>query len=122
MSEFEVVSHLLGLYPIVINALNVYKDTKSTRAIAPLIHELKVEQIIYREFVHALVAPDIVEEETYLLDLLQGASSQTLWQDVTLNQKVLIRLGSVKAKVILDTLREIERLLNGLNSEFNISR
>ncbi|KAE9378877.1 hypothetical protein N431DRAFT_478013 [Stipitochalara longipes BDJ] len=116
MSGFEVVGLLLGLYPLVVDAVNVYKATKTGRAATSLIRKLRVEEVVYHQFVYKLLAPNVPGTDIYRLYLNQELPDVGLWQEVALNQKLRIRLGAEKADIILDILREIESLLRDLNT------
>jgi hypothetical protein len=123
MSGFEIVGLLLGLYPLVVDAVNVYKATKTSRAATSLIRKLKIEEVIYRQFVYKLVAPNIQGADIYRFTLNQEPPGLGPWQNVAMNQKLRIRLGPETADFVLDILREIERLLKDLNADLsNISR
>ena len=112
---------LLGLYPIVVDAVNVYKATKTGRAATSLIRKLKIEEVIYRQFVYKLLAPNVQGDDVYRLNLNQEPPD--LGQAELLNQKLRIRLGSETADLVLEILREIESLLRDLNAELSsISR
>jgi hypothetical protein len=123
MSGFEIVGLLLGLYPIVVDAVSVYKATKTGRAATSLIRKLRIEEVIYRQFVHKLLAPNVEGEDIYQLYFNQQPPDIDRWQAVALNQKLRLRLGSDKADLILQILREIDNLLKDLNTELSsISR
>jgi hypothetical protein len=117
MSGFEIVGLLLGLYPIVIQAVDVYKATKNGRAAASLFRKLKTEEVIYRQFVQKLLAPNVQDDVPYQLYLNQVSSNLDRWKSVALNQKLRLRLGSDTADLILQILQEIDLLLKDLNTE-----
>ena len=117
MSGFEIVGLLLGLYPIVIQAVNVYKATKSGRAAVSMFRKLKTEEVIYRQFVQKLLAPNVQDDDPYQLYLNQVPSNLDPWKSVTLNQKLRLRLGSDRADLILQILEDIDVLLKDLNTE-----
>ncbi|KAH8746033.1 hypothetical protein BGZ57DRAFT_936044 [Hyaloscypha finlandica] len=123
MSGFEVVGLLLGLYPIVVDAVNVYKATKTGRAATSLIRKLKIEEVIYHQFVYKLLASNVQGDDMYRLDLNKEPPDLSRWQAVALNQKLRIRLPSETADLVLEILREMETLLKDLNAELSsISR
>ena len=67
MSGLEVAGLILGIYPLVGGAVSVYKATKTSKPAAALIRRLKTEEVIYRQFVRNLIAPDISEEGIHML-------------------------------------------------------
>jgi hypothetical protein len=122
MAGFEITGLLLGLYPIVIDAVNLYKATKTGRAAASLIRKLKTESMIYSQFVRKLLAPNVPDEEIDRF-LKQEPPDLNRWQAVMLDQKLRCRLGPETANLILEILREIEMLLKDLKTELSsISR
>lgn len=122
MSGFEIAGLLLGVYPIVLGAINVYKATKSGRAAAVLIRRLKTEEVVYRQFVQKLLISNVSQEQVQKL-LDRKSPDMKSWKDSTLNRKLGDRLGSDKADLILEILREMDKLLKDLNTEFsNIGR
>jgi hypothetical protein len=121
MSGFEIVGTILAVYPLLVGAINVYKATKSGRAEAAMTRRLRTEAVIYRQFVHNLLAPNVPQEE---IDKLVGHETPDLrrWEDVTLHDKVRQRLGAERADLVLEILSDMDKLLRALNTEFsNIS-
>lgn len=114
MSDFETVGLLLGLYPVVIQAVDVYKATKSGRAAASMLRKLKTEEVIYHQFVQKLLALNVQDDDP---------SNLEPWKSVTLSQNLRDRLGPKIANPILQILGEIDVLLKDLNTKLqNISR
>ena len=116
MSGFEVAGVILGLYPLVITALDVYRATKGGKGAVSLARNLNTEKIIFGEFVHQLVAPNVSEAD--LVRLKASASPDfALWNDKTLQANMRARLGTEKADNVIGILEEIQELLIILQRE-----
>lgn len=110
MSGFEVVGLILGLYPIIEAVLHTYKSTKGGKGARTLARDLKVENVIFCEFVHHLLAPNVPEA-----DLVRLANPDSLdatsWRSTELTVNMQNRLGLNKAQLIVEILHEINRIL-----------
>ena len=116
MSGFEVVGVILGAYPVIINALEVYKATKGGKGAVSFARNLKTEEIIFGEFVHHLVAPNVSQRDLVLLTS-STSPDLALWKKDTLQIDMKARLGSDKADNIIEILEEIQELLDFLRQE-----
>lgn len=116
MSGFEVVGVILGLYPIIGTVLKAYKASKGGKGAQQLIRVLKVEELIFGEFVHHLLAPNVSEAE---LVLLKASSSHDplLWTNAAAS--MTRRLGLEKARLIVEILQEMCILLRSLQGELS---
>ncbi|MCJ1381136.1 hypothetical protein MMC17_004245 [Xylographa soralifera] len=118
MSGFEIIGVILGVYPIIVDALALYKATKAGKRAAALTRNLKTESIIFGEFVYHLLAPNVsLDELTRLKD--PKSPDLELWKDVTLHASLKDRLGSEKAEVVVEILQEIHALLRSLEIELS---
>ena len=118
MSGFEVVGVILGLYPIIGTALKAYKASKGGKGARQLIRVLKVEELIFGEFVHHLLAPNVSEAE--LVHLKASSSLDPLsWTNAAAS--MTRRLGLEKARIIVEILQEMCILLRSLQGEFSAS-
>lgn len=115
MSGFEIVGVILGAYPLIISALDAYKATRGGKGAVSLARNLKTEEIIFGEFVHHLLAPNV--SGTDLTRLTTTASGAIPWNDATLQAALRARLGNVKADNVIETLSEIQDLLISLEHE-----
>lgn len=116
MSGIEVAGVILGLYPAIITALNVYRATKGGKGALSLARNLKTEEIIFGEFVHHLVAPNVSKAD--LVRLKTSASPDlALWTDKTLQANMRARLGAEKADNVVGILKEMHELLETLQEE-----
>jgi hypothetical protein len=115
MSGFEVIGVVLGLWPVVLNALSVFTATKDGRGARLLLNELRTEELVYREFAQQLLASDFSEA-----DLLQLSdrkrSNLVLWKDKALHYTLERRLGD-KSEFVLKTLEEMKNILKSLNEK-----
>ena len=118
MSGFEVIGVILGVYPLIVNALEVYKATKAGKQALSLARNLKTEEIIFGEFVYHLLAPNVSEAD--LVRLKDPTSPDLdLWKNITLQANLRDRLGSEKAGVVVEALQEINELLRSLQDELS---
>ena len=116
MSGFEIIGIILGTYPLVISALELYRATRGSKGAVSLARNIKTEEIIFGEFVHHLVAPNVSEKDLARLKLA-AARDIGLWDDDALQAKLRSRLGAEKADNVLEILREIQKLLRKLQEE-----
>jgi hypothetical protein len=114
MSGFEVIGVVLGVWPLVVNALSLYKEVKNSPRWDLLDQELRTEKIIYVEFVGHLLAPDLLDGDS--LELInQKTANFARWEDKELHSRLAERLGIEKSSLVLTTVQEMERLLVDLN-------
>lgn len=116
MSGFEVIGVVLGVWPVVVNALTLYKATKDGRGYGLLLNELKTEEVVYREFVKLLLQADVPEAD--LVQLTDRKRSNVgLWKDRGLHFSLERRIGHEKSKLVLATLVEMDKLLVSLSEK-----
>lgn len=108
---------VLGVWPVVVNALSLYKATKDGRAYGLLLNELRTEEMVYREFVLLLLQADVPEAD--LVQLTDRKRSNVgLWKDKSLHFSLERRLGGQeKSKLVLETLVEMDKLLVSLSEK-----
>ena len=116
MSGIEVIGVILGLYPVIIKALDVYKATRGGKGASSLERNLRTEEIIFGEFVHKLVAPNVSETELVRLKV-SAPPDLALWENKTLQANMRARLGTDKADNVVEILGEIQDLLETLHKE-----
>ncbi|KAL8722295.1 MAG: hypothetical protein Q9225_001200 [Loekoesia sp. 1 TL-2023] len=116
MSGFEIIGVILGAYPLIVSALDAYKATRGDKGAVSLARNLKTEEIIFGEFVHHLVAPNV--SETDLVRLTTSTSPDlALWNNDALKADMKARLGSDKTENVVGILQEIQELLDSLHRE-----
>ena len=116
MSGFEVIGVVLGVWPVVLNGLALYKATKDGRAHSLLLNELKTEEIVYREFVQHLLQANVPEAD--LVQLTDRKRSNVgLWKDQALHFRLERRLGEEKSRIVRETLAEMDKLLASLGEK-----
>jgi hypothetical protein len=149
MSGYEVIGVILALYPLVQDALKAYRSVTSGQFVDSLQKDVLTEQIIFRDFLAAVVLP-VVSKKDFLrlttpasstLAASQGAavdpspytvslheedreySGEPSWRDVgLLVQASLERVFAPdKAQLILDTLEEIHRHLRAIQADVSAS-
>ena len=107
---------VLGVWPLVVNGLQLYKAAKTGPDWDLLLDEFKTEEIIYVECIRHLLASDTSEAD--LLQLSQrDKPNQHLWRDPALHNSLRNRLGHEKSPVVLKTLQEMDKLLSTLNEK-----
>jgi hypothetical protein len=116
MSGFEIIGVILGCWPMVVNALSLYKATKDGKAYGLLLNELRTEELVYREFVRHLLQADVPEAD--LVQLTDRKRSNVgLWKDRALHFSLERRLGQEKSILVLETLVEMNKLLFSLSEK-----
>ena len=116
MSGFEAVGIILGAWPLVVNAMTVYKLTKSGTGLSLMLHELKTEEMIYTQFVHNLLVSDVTEAELMKLSNRENPDSG-LWKNELLHNNLKQRLGLMKSELVFEKLEEIGKILASLNQK-----
>lgn len=116
MSGFEVIGVVLGVWPVVVNGLAMYKATKDGRGYGLLLNELRTEEIIYREFVQHLLQADVPEADLVQLTD-RKRSNVSLWNDRALHFSLERRLGHEKSRIVRETLAEMDKLLASLGEK-----
>jgi hypothetical protein len=114
MSGFEVIGVVLVAWPVVVNALTLYKATKDGSGYGGLLNELRTEEFVYREFVQLLLQADVPEAD--LVQLTDRKRSNVgLWKDIALHFSLERRLGRENSKLVLATVVEMDKLLVSLS-------
>lgn len=116
MSGFEVIGVILGLYPLIGTALMTYKATKGGKGAKKLVRDLKVEELIFGEFVHHLLAPNVTEAELVRLKDPKSLNA-TSWRNAATSMRN--RLGLDKARIVIEISQEICALLKTLQKELS---
>lgn len=108
MSGFEVIGVVLGVYPIVLNACQLYRAARSGDGIEKLIRRLDIERFLFEDFVSRLLGPDV--EESQLLRL-KTSRDLSCWKENDLQTKLEQRHGFVKTKHIIAVITDLNDLL-----------
>jgi hypothetical protein len=117
MSGFEVIGVVLGVWPLVMNGVALYKATRDGRAADLLRTQLDTEEFIFRQFVHDLISSDVPEAD--LVQLSDRNRPNTgLWKDRGLHSKLETRLGPERSGIVLSSLVEMDKLLTSLRDKF----
>jgi hypothetical protein len=116
MSGFEAIGLVLGIYPLVVNGLQLYKSAKNGQEWDLLHDEFRTEEIIYVECIQHLLASDISEADLLQLST-RDKPNQALWEDAALGNSLRNRLGHEKSPMVHKTLQEMDMLLTTLNDK-----
>lgn len=113
MSGFEVIGVVLSVYPIIINLLDIYKETQANKLAISLERRLRVEETIYTDVLGHLArfaasGDDVVEGRI---------PKDEFWDDAVIQANLSKRLGPQKARLALDTLHDIKQLLDEIQTE-----
>jgi hypothetical protein len=124
MSGLEIVGVVLGLYPIVKSAVEAYREAKSGLAVRSLARQLNTQATIYEQFVRRLVSPNLTDSQVKRLLLSDSTGVATVaWQEDSLHKTVRVRLGDGTCDLILEHLKECDKLLRTLKGELsNLAR
>ncbi|MAD82191.1 MAG: hypothetical protein CL912_04450 [Deltaproteobacteria bacterium] len=116
MSGIEAAGLVLGAWPLVVNLVTLYNSGKNGQEWELILHEVKTEELIYVECIESLLQADVPESV-----LLQLSSRQKpnhlLWKDPELQRNLENRLGTKRFPVVLQTLQNMDLLLNVLNEK-----
>jgi hypothetical protein len=115
MSGFEVIGVVLGVWPVVMNAVALYKATKGVRA-KWLRTQLDTEEFIFRQFVYDLLPSDVAEADLVQLSD-RNRPNPGLWRDNALHSKLETNLGPDRSRIVLSSLVEMEKLLTSLRDK-----
>jgi hypothetical protein len=116
MLGFEIIGVVLGVWPVVMNTVALYKAAKDGRGNDLLIHRLDTEELIFRDFVRHLLASEVSEADLIKLSD-RNKPNVDLWKDKTLHYNLEMRLGNDKSKVVLKTIEEMDKLLENLKEK-----
>jgi len=119
MSGFEVIGVVLGVWPLVMNAVALYKATKGIRGADLLRTQLDTEEFIFRQFVYDLLSSDVAEADLVKLSD-RNKPNPVLWRDKALHSKLEARLGPDRSRIVLSSLAEMDKLLAGLRDKLAI--
>jgi hypothetical protein len=115
MSGFESIGLILGVWPLLLNSLQLYKTAKNGSDWDLIVDEFRTEEIIYEECVRHLLS------DTSEVDLLELGNkdkpNQALWNDAGLHGRLHNRLGHEKASIVLKTLQDMEIILMRLHQK-----
>lgn len=120
MSGFEVIGVILGAWPVIMHAVDMYKAMKDHRGAERLRLELDTEEVIFSEFLHALLSSDVSDADLVKLSAQLNDRSKPntdLWKDRVLQSKLEKRLGPGKTRVTLSSLVEMDKLLTSLRDQ-----
>lgn len=117
MSGFEVVGVIFGAYPFLMTALEVYGEVRSGKGAKRLLRHLKLEEAIFNNFIHHLLAPPTVSEAELKRLTNSIHPDLELWKDPNLQAKLRARLGSENAGIAVEILGEINELLSLLRKD-----
>jgi hypothetical protein len=119
MSGFEAIGLVLGVWPLVINGLQLYKAAKNGQGWDPLCDEFRVEELIYIDCVRHLLAADVSEGDLLQLTT-RDKPSKHLWKDPALQKSLEKRLGPERTTIVLKTLPEMKTILSSLAEKFTV--
>jgi len=119
MSRFEIIGVVVGAWPAVVDALNLYPATKHGRGANVLLRQFKTEELIFREFAYQLLASDVTEADLEQLSSRQRPNL-SLWKDKALHFSIERRLGSETSKLVLDTLEDMNSVLTALKEKLKV--
>jgi hypothetical protein len=118
MSGLELLGALLGLYPIIVDLANTYKEMKGTGS-AELSRDIMVAETVYNQTCIGILQSAVSPEELRRLAPGQGRGTidQTLWAAPEIQEKLLARLGPSRSALTLELLTNMCSLLEQVNTE-----
>jgi hypothetical protein len=116
MSGFEVIGVIMGMWPDIKKAVAEYKATEHDMEADMLRDELDTEELIFKQFLHALFSSDVADADlVQLIDIYKP--NVGLWRDQALHSKIERRLGADRSRILSVALEEIEILLFSLRDK-----
>jgi len=119
MSRFKLIGVVAGAWSLVADAINLHLATKLSGGASVLLRQFRTEELIFREFVHQLLASDVTEADLVQLSSRQRPNS-SLWTDKALHISLERRLGSATSKLVLDTLEDMNSVLTTLKEKLKV--
>ncbi|KAH8596650.1 hypothetical protein B0O99DRAFT_685645 [Bisporella sp. PMI_857] len=117
MSGLEAIGLVLGLYPVLLKACQIYKAAKSGTGIDKVIQRLQTERLVYKGFVNNLLLPDVNERQLALLVTSTSAQVVHCWNNEDIFQRVKARHGFETTKQILSIIKDLGELLQSIEKE-----
>jgi hypothetical protein len=124
MSGFEAVGLALGIWPLVVNALEAYKLGVSGQGWDLVCFQFKPEEVIYMECVSNLLQGSVSEAGLAQL-CSREKPNRFLWKeklsDPTVRNSLERRLGPKRTPIVLGTLQRIDEHLATLCQKIEIA-
>jgi hypothetical protein len=117
MPGFEIVGDVLGAWPAVVTEMSSYKPARQGKGLSLMLKELKVEEIIFSEFVSHLLETDTSDQAELLKLSSKEKPDLELWKNKALHNSLKHRLGEKKTAVVFEKLEEMKELLTSLNAK-----
>lgn len=127
MSGFEIAGVVLGSFPIVIEALNTYREAARMWGFWLDIrteylkcnNELKFHRLRFNQNLKQLILP-IVADQAQVQQLLAKPGSD-LWRQPSIEQQLVDRLQD-SYESYLDIIQQLQRTMQDLNDELAINK
>ena len=127
MSGIEIAGLLLGSFPLLISALEHYRETAEVledwwqikKEYKKCKNEIKVQELAFENNLERFLLPLVVDDdEIYSLIAEPGGSK---WKNQALEDKLRSRLPK-SYDLFLDTIKDIRGTMDGLKDELGVSR
>ena len=127
MSGIEIAGILLGSFPLLISALENYRETAEVledwwqikKEYKKCKNEIKVQELAFESNLERFLLPLVVDDDEISSLLAEPGGSG--WKDPVLEDKLRSRLPK-SYDLFLDTINDIHGIMNGLKEELGLSR
>ena len=127
MSGIEVAGLLLGTFPLLISALEHYRQTAEVledwwqikKEYKKCKNEIKVQELVFENSLERFLLPLVVDDDD--VNELMSEPGGLKWRDPALEQKLKDRLPK-SYDLFLDTMHDIQATMEGLSEELGLHR
>ena len=127
MSGVEIAGLLLGSFPLLISALEHYRETAEVledwwqikKEYKKCKNEIKLQELAFESNLERFLLPLLVDDDQ--IELLIAEPGGTLWKDHALEITLRSRLPK-SYDLFLDIIRDIQDIMNGLRAELGLGK
>ena len=127
MSGIEIAGLLLGAFPLLISALENYRQSAEiledwwqiTREYKKCKNEIKVQELAFENILERFLLPLVVDDDE--IATLIAEPGGVRWKDPTLEDKLKSRLPK-SYDLFLDTINDVKSTVDGLQEELGVNR
>ena len=127
MSGIEVAGLLLGTFPLLISALEHYRQTAEVledwwqikKEYKKCKNEIKVQELVFENNLERFLLPLVVDDDD--VNELMSEPGGLKWRDPALEQKLIDRLPR-SYDLFLDIMHDIQATMEGLQEELGLNR
>jgi len=127
MSGFEVVSLLLAIFPVIVSAMEHWREsaevmenwTKIKPKYKKCRREMRIQEEFFRQNIEQYLLPLVVDEDE--LNLLISEPCGLAWKDPALETRLRARLPKAY-DLYLETIEELGEVMKSLQDELGVGK